>query len=246
MRREIRRLCNRLGRVIRDGQRKGGAVTGAFKAKLDIAQRLHAQQRDSENKLCALHAPKVEAWPRAGPGRRTSSARRCRWPSRPRRGWWWAYDPWHGNPCDGHLVDSQLEQVETLNGEAPEITLADRSYRGMEPASGARLLINHTRRLPKRLRKLLNRRQVVEPIIGPIEADGLLGKNWLKGAEGDVLHALLCGAGRNLKMILRHLWVLYCAALGAIATVASLLWQLLTPSWPLGVYATRTIASPRS
>lgn len=39
-------------------------------------------------------------------------------------------------------------------------------------------------------------------------------RNWLKGADGDALHALLCGAGHNLRMILRHLRVL-CLALAA-------------------------------
>ena len=78
----------------------------------------------------------------------------------------------------------------------------------MVPATGSRLLISHTRRLPPTLKKLLKRRQVIEPMIGHMKADGLLGKNWLKGADGDALHALLCGAGHNLRMILRHLRVL--------------------------------------
>lgn len=28
-----------------------------------------------------------------------------------------------------------------------------------------------------------------------MKADGLLGRNWLKGSLGDAMHALLCGAG---------------------------------------------------
>jgi IS5 family transposase len=114
-----------------------------------------------------------------------------------------------GNPYDGHTVDSQLEQVSILTGHTPKVALADRGYRGVEPPAGTRLLISHTRRLFKRLKKLLKRRQVVEPMIGHMKADGLLGKNWLKGADGDALHALLCGAGHNLRMILRHLRVLF-------------------------------------
>jgi IS5 family transposase len=57
MQREIRRLRTWLGRVIRDVQRKGGEITGALKAKVDTAQRLYEQRRDSKNKLYALHAP---------------------------------------------------------------------------------------------------------------------------------------------------------------------------------------------
>ena len=52
-----------------------------------------------------------------------------------------------------------------------------------------------------------------------MKADGLLGRNWLKGSLGDAMHALLCGAGHNLRMILAHLRVLYFALLGLLAVV---------------------------
>ena len=74
-----------------------------------------------------------------------------------------------------------------------------------EPAANTRLLVSHTRRLPNRLKKLLKRRQVVEPMIGHMKADGLLDRNWLKGALGDAMHAILCGAGHNLRKILARL-----------------------------------------
>ena len=124
-----------------------------------------------------------------------------------------------GNPYDGHTVDSQLEQVAILTDCTPKIALVDRGYRGVEAACGARLLVSHTRRLPRSLKKLLKRRQVVEPVIGHMKADGLLGRNWLKGSLGDAMHALLCGAGHNLRMILAHLRVLYFALLGLLAVV---------------------------
>jgi IS5 family transposase len=38
-----------------------------------------------------------------------------------------------------------------------------------------------------------------------MKPDGKLGRNWLKGALGDAIHAVLCGAGHNLRMILRKL-----------------------------------------
>ena len=60
MQREIRRLRTWLGRVIRDVQRKGGELVGALKQKIETAQRLYEQRRDSKNKLYALHAPEVE------------------------------------------------------------------------------------------------------------------------------------------------------------------------------------------
>ncbi len=122
-----------------------------------------------------------------------------------------------GNPYDGHTADSQLEQIQILTDSLQKIALVDRGYRGVVAASGTRLLVRHTRRLPRAMKKLLKRRQVVEPMIGHMKADGLLAKNWLKGALGDVMHTLLRWAGHNLRMILAHLRMLYCTFVSQLA-----------------------------
>lgn len=218
MQREIRKLRTWLGRVIRDVQRKaeaaGGEIAGALKTKLELAQRLHQQRRDSKNKLYALHAPEVECIAKGKARTPYEFGVKVSVAVTAKEGLVVGMRSMPGNPYDGHTVDSQLEQVGILTGHMPKIVLADRGYRGVQPPSGTRLLISHTRRLPPRLKKLLKRRQVVEPMIGHMKADGLLAKNWLKGAVGDALHALLCGAGHNLRTILRHLRVL-CLALVA-------------------------------
>ena len=116
-----------------------------------------------------------------------------------------------GSPYDGHTLHSQLEQVEILTGVKPTLALADRGYRGVQPPEGTRPLISHTRDLPPSLKKLLKRRQAIEPTIGHMKTDGLLARNWLKGSDGDAIHAVLCGAGHNLRLILAHLRVLLLA-----------------------------------
>jgi IS5 family transposase len=67
----------------------------------------------------------------------------------------------------------------------------------------------------RRLKRALKRRNAIEPVIGHMKNDGLLGRNYLKGELGDAMHAILCGAGHNIRMILRrlrifwpHLWQL--------------------------------------
>lgn len=82
-----------------------------------------------------------------------------------------------GAPYDGHTLHSQLEQVEILTGVKPGLALADRGYRGVPPPAGIRLLISHTRGLPAALKKLLKRRQAIEPTIGHMKTDGLLARN---------------------------------------------------------------------
>lgn len=223
MQREIRKLRTWLGRVIRDVQRKGGEITGTLKHKIEIAQRLHAQKRDSKNKLYAQHAPEVECIAKGKARTPYEFGVKVSVAVTAGEGLVVGMRSMPGNPYDGHTVDSQLEQVGILTGHTPKIVLADRGYRGVEPPSGTRLLISHTRRLPKRLKQLLKRRQVVEPMIGHMKADGLLGKNWLKGADGDALHAILCGAGHNLRMILRRLRALYCALIASLMLALSVL-----------------------
>jgi IS5 family transposase len=46
-----------------------------------------------------------------------------------------------------------------------------------------------------------------------MKIDGRLSRNPLKGALGDALHAVMCSAGHNMRLILAALR-LYCARLG--------------------------------
>ena len=55
------------------------------------------------------------------------------------------------------------------------------------------------------MKKELKRRSAIEPVIGHMKTDGKLGRNHLLGALGDKIHALLCGAGHNIRLILRKL-----------------------------------------
>lgn len=55
---------------------------------------------------------------------------------------------------------------------------------------------------------MIHRRSAIEPAIGHMKMDGRLGRNPLKGALGDALHAVMCGAGHNLRLILAKLRLL--------------------------------------
>lgn len=211
MRREVRKLRTWLGRVIRDVERKSEAPTASLQRTLSLAKRLHAQQRQDKNKLYSLHAPEVECIAKGKAKTPYEFGVKVSVAVTAREGLVVGMRSMPGNPYDGHTVAEQLEQVGILTGVQPVLVLADRGYRGVEPPKGAQLLISHTRRLSARLKRLLKRRQIVEPMIGHMKADGLLGRNWLKGTLGDAMHAVLCGVGHNLRMILAHLRVLWLA-----------------------------------
>ena len=55
------------------------------------------------------------------------------------------------------------------------------------------------------------REKAVEPVIGHLKSDGLMGRNRLKGTEGDQTNVLLSRAGHNTGLIVRKLRQLLCA-----------------------------------
>ncbi|BCL95177.1 hypothetical protein MAFF211479_48790 (plasmid) [Ralstonia solanacearum] len=121
-----------------------------------------------------------------------------------------------GNPYDGHTLAEALEQAVILSGERPQITVVDRGYRGVE-VEGVKIYHPGLRRgITRGLRAMIRRRSAIEPAIGHMKADGKLDRNWLKGALGDAMHAVLCGAGHDLRMILRKLRLLYALVLVAL------------------------------
>jgi IS5 family transposase len=177
MRREVKKLRTWLGRVIHDAQRKAGELGGVLKTRMETAQRLHAQQRDSRNKLYALHAPELECIAKGKArtpykfGLKTSVAVMAK------DGVVVGMRSMPGSPYDGHTLHSQLDQVEILTGVQPSLALADCGFSGVQPPEGTRLLMSRTHDgLPPALKKLLKRRQAIEPTIGRMKTDGLLAR----------------------------------------------------------------------
>ena len=90
-------------------------------------------------------------------------------------------------------------------GEKPTTVYVDLGYRGVD-ADLPCVAIKHRgkfKTLTAQERKLLKRRQAIEPIIGHLKADHRMDRCHLKGEQGDRLHAVLCAAGYNLRWLLR-------------------------------------------
>jgi IS5 family transposase len=98
------------------------------------------------------------------------------------------------------------EQFEILTETTPSIVLADRGYHGVKlEGDRTRLILSHTRKLAPALKRLLKLRQVVELTIGHNKADGQHDRNCFKDELSAALHAVMCGAGHKLRMILTRL-----------------------------------------
>lgn len=114
----------------------------------------------------------------------------------------------HGNPYDGHTLNSQLEQASIMVQDSavkPDTVFVDLGYRGVDHHNPDLRIIHRgkLKRITEQERKLLKRRQAIEPIIGHLKADHRMDRCHLKGEMGDRLHAVLCAAGYNIKWLLR-------------------------------------------
>ena len=109
------------------------------------------------------------------------------------------------NPYDGHTLAEQLEQASILANSTIKDVYVDLGYRGVDQQNPG-VSIKHRgkyKRLNDKERRLLKRRQAIEPIIGHLKADHRMNRCHLKGAEGDAIHAVLCAAGYNIRWLLR-------------------------------------------
>jgi IS5 family transposase len=213
-RRTLKFLRIRLGRVIRDIRRK---IAGDEKLKerfaglLHLAHRVRFQDhRQRGHKVYALHAPEVEC---IGKGKaRAPYEFGCKVSiatpaTKPRGGQFVLHaKALHGNPFDGHTLGPVIADLEQLTGVETRRIHVDKGYRGHNHKEKFRVWITgQVRRVTRPIRREMKRRAAVEPVIGHTKAEHRMGRNYLKGRDGDRSNAVLAAAGYNFSLLLRWL-----------------------------------------
>jgi len=213
-RRMLRFLRTRLGRLIRDIGRKidGDQVLEAlFIPLLSLASQVRHQDRHQRGpKIYALHAPEVEC---IGKGKaRTPYEFGCKVSvatpvTSPKGGQFVLHaKALHGNPYDGHTLGPIIADLERLTGVETRRIHVDMGYRGHNHPHRFRVWISgQVRRVTASIRREMRRRAAVEPVIGHLKAEHRMGRNYLKGPEGDRINAVLAAAGYNFSLLLRWL-----------------------------------------
>ena len=106
-----------------------------------------------------------------------------------------------GNPYDGHTLAAQIAQTEQITGVTIERAYVDRGYRGHD-ADKTRVFVSGQKRgITPTIRRERRRRSAIEPVIGHLKSDGLLGRNFLLGTQGDATNVILAAAGHNLRLL---------------------------------------------
>jgi IS5 family transposase len=220
MKRSLRTLKSRVGRVYRDVGRQIEQIAesrqDAAKDLMHRVNRILTQTTKDKNKLYALHAPEVECLAKGKARIPYEFGVKVTVATTLKEGFVVGMRSMPGNPYDGHTLEEAIEQVSILAEQTPKIVIVDRGYQGAE-LEGIRILRSGQKRgISRTLHAMIKRRSAIEPTIGHMKTDGRLGRNPLKGALGDALHAVLCGAGHNIRLLLKKLRLLFTFIVWAI------------------------------
>ena len=226
MRSQVKKLKTYLGRVVRDIERKivgDDELQAVFAAELALAKRLLSQQKADRNKLYSLHAPEVECISKGKAHKRYEFGVKASIATTNKSNFVVGGMALPGNPFDGHTLKKALDQVRRLTDSVIEEAFVDRGYRGHSEEDASVYISGQKRGIKtRRLKKSLKRRQAIEPVIGHLKSDGLLGRNYLKGSEGDQVNVMLSCAGHNLRLILRQLRFFWIGILGSLPAQLSM------------------------
>lgn len=212
LRKMVKRQRTVLGIVLREVRRKmvelPTEIAQALQVWLQRAERIHAQQRKDKNKLYALHAPEVECIGKGKARKPYEFGVKASIAVSHAKGLIVGARSFPGNPYDGHTLAEQLEQTRNLLqdlGATPMTAVVDLGFRGVDEAIAPVQSIHRGKfkTLTTLQRRWLKRRQAVEPTIGHLKQDHRMDRCWLKGAEGDALHTVLCAAGFNIRWLMR-------------------------------------------
>lgn len=213
MHKAVKILKTRVGRVYRDVQRNLDQIPEAHQARardlLSRVNRILTQQRKDKNKLYALHAPELECISKGKTRTPYEFGVKVTVATTLNEGLVVGIRSMPGNPWDGDTLEETVEQASILMDRMPKTVIVDRGYQGIK-VEGVQILRSGQRRgVTRGLKAMIKRRSAIEPTIGHMKTDGRLGRNPLKGSLGDALHAVLCGAGHNLRLLMKRLRLLW-------------------------------------
>ncbi|MCX7257497.1 MAG: IS5 family transposase [Polaromonas sp.] len=209
MRKALKALTSRVGRVYREVARQLDQLPQQAQSQarelLQRAGRILTQKTKDRNKLYALHAPEVECIAKGKNRIPYEFGVKVTIATTLKEGLVVGCRSMPGNPYDGHTLAETIEQVSILTNHDPKTVIVDKGYQGAQ-VEGVQILRSGQRRgITPTLKAMIKRRSAIEPTIGHMKMDGRLDRNPLKGALGDAVHAVLCGAGHNIRLLLRQL-----------------------------------------
>jgi IS5 family transposase len=211
-RKQIKKVRNYLGRVIRDINRaiaRNPLFGGFFRDDLAKARKIYDQAADPKtpNKIYSWHAPEVECIAKGKAHKKYEFGCKASIASTNTGNFIVGAMAHHGRPYDGTTLATVLAQIEKLTGATPKEVYVDLGYRGhgITEDHTQVILARQKRNITSTKKRRQKRRNAIEPIIGHCKNDRKVGpRNWLHRKRGDQINALAMAIGFNLRKILRR------------------------------------------
>jgi transposase, IS5 family len=184
------------------------SALGKLTTLLARADQIRTQTRHTKNKLYALHAPEVECISKGKARNRYEFGVKVSLAITHKQGLMVGAKRFTGNPFDGHTLAAQLTQTNGLiaaSGKLVKQAVVDLGYLGVDKDNPGVEVIHRGRikSMSQAEKKVLKRRQAIEPAIGHTKHDNGMIRCYLKGGVGDALHAISCAAGYNICWLMR-------------------------------------------
>ena len=201
----LRKLKTRLGRLIRDVERKTlGVVDEGLSLLLERAKAILVQQKNDKNKIYSFHED-VECIAKGKAHKKYEFGNKASFATTSRNGFVLSALSFR-NEFDGDTLKATLEQAQEFSGQQIIKAYCDNGYRGRKRKAsdiGVELILsNDYRSLSSGEKKYCKHRSAIEPEIGHMKNENRLGRNFLKGYLGDALNIVFAGCGHNIRKVL--------------------------------------------
>jgi len=201
------KMLRELDRKMTEGQKTG------YKNELENCQRAVNQQKDDKNKIYSLHKPFTRCIAKGKAHKQYEFGNKIGLITGGKKGKKiiLAVSAFLENIFDGHTIEPLLNQMEINKIPLPKELAYDRGGKGKSEIKGVKIIIpsppkiTDTQYDKQRKRKKCRARAAIEPIIGHLKSDYRLQQNYLWGAKGVQINALMAATAWNFKKMMEKL-----------------------------------------
>ena len=203
----LKKLRARLGRlyreIIRNVEDKSIDINLNAKILLKQCKQLYTQKRNSKNKLYSFHEPKTVCISKGKANKRYEFGNKSTFITTAKECFIIHADAHRGNPYDGHTLKEALnttnKSLYELFNKTIDYLFTDKGYKG-HGYNGETTVLAETS-ANKKQHKKLKRRSSIEAVFSHTKQHHRMGRNFLKGEEGNLINTIMSACGYNLKKI---------------------------------------------
>jgi IS5 family transposase len=211
--RAVRRLRTIAGILVRELKRKLSPESLLIHQQaLDLYERGQRQQRSDTGKIYTLHELGVSCISKGGAHKKYEFGAKACVTVTKTSGIIVGALSFQDNPFDGHTLPAVLAQVESIVGQRPTMAICDQGYRGKRkigmtsieiPESGRR---TNTASDKRQAWERFRRHAAIELIIGHLNNDHRMRRNYLIGQIGDTVNLYMACTAFNFRKFIRILY----------------------------------------